>query len=157
MAAFLWHKVAAISGFSIWAVALNLVERSSSTSRMKAKCWTFTGITAIVAGTFGSHGFKPTDPVYKTLCSTDALPMIWCLEAWQVWQTGNLYHLVHTSALLVAPYTKRPHLFGSLLTFGIAAFSGTLYVVALTENRKLNKPAPFGGMSFILAWGSLLF
>uniref|UniRef100_A0A7I4F775 Transmembrane protein 256 homolog n=1 Tax=Physcomitrium patens TaxID=3218 RepID=A0A7I4F775_PHYPA len=81
MAAFLWHKVAAISG-----------------------------ITAIVAGTFGSHGFKPTDPVYKT-----------------VWQTGNLYHLVHTSALLVAPYTKRPHLvqFGSLLTFGIAAFSGT--------------------------------
>nr|PNR37370.1 hypothetical protein PHYPA_020478 [Physcomitrium patens]PNR37377.1 hypothetical protein PHYPA_020485 [Physcomitrium patens] len=110
MAAFLWHKVAAISGFSIWAVALNLVERSSSTSRMKAKCWTFTGITAIVAGTFGSHGFKPTDPVYKT-----------------VWQTGNLYHLVHTSALLVAPYTKRPHLvqFGSLLTFGIAAFSGT--------------------------------
>lgn len=54
-------------GFSIWAVALNLVERSSSTSRMKAKCWTFTGITAIVAGTFGSHGFKPTDPVYKTV------------------------------------------------------------------------------------------
>ncbi|KAG0576127.1 hypothetical protein M758_5G056800 [Ceratodon purpureus] len=111
MASCIWHKVAALSG-----------------------------VAAIAAGTYGSHGFKPKDPVYKT-----------------VWQTGNLYHLVHTSALLAAPLTKRPNLFGSLLSFGIVAFSGTLYVVALTEDRKLNKPAPFGGMAFIAAWASLLF
>lgn len=111
MASLLWHKVAAISG-----------------------------IAGIAAGTYGAHGFKPVDPVYKT-----------------VWQTANLYHLVHTSALLAAPLTKRPNLFGGLLTFGIIAFSGTCYVAALNENRKLSKPAPYGGCAFIAAWASLLF
>jgi len=32
-----------------------------------------------------------------------------------------------------------------------------MYVVAKTEDRKLGKPAPFGGMAFIAAWASLLF
>ncbi|KAL9264391.1 Transmembrane protein 256-like protein [Drosera capensis] len=43
-----------------------------------------------------------------------------------VWQTASLYHLTHTAALLAAPLTKYPTIFGGLLTTGILAFSGTI-------------------------------
>ncbi|KAL6144027.1 hypothetical protein ACLB2K_054722 [Fragaria x ananassa] len=122
----LWHKVAAVSGMA-----------------------------ALGLGSYGAHGFKPQNPVYK-----------------EVWQTASLYHLVHTAALLAAPLTKIPTIvvvywsllipvavfqFGGLLTTGILAFSGTCYTVALLEDRKYNKLAPFGGVAFIAAWASLLF
>eukprot|EP00252_Welwitschia_mirabilis_P012527 TRINITY_DN27634_c0_g3_i2.p1 TRINITY_DN27634_c0_g3~~TRINITY_DN27634_c0_g3_i2.p1 ORF type:complete len:112 (+),score=10.28 TRINITY_DN27634_c0_g3_i2:216-551(+) len=98
------------------------------------------GIAALCLGTYGAHVFKPSNPTYK-----------------EVWQTASLYHLVHTAALLAAPATKHPHVFGALLTFGITAFSGTCYTVAYYEDRKYSSLAPFGGFSFIAAWASLLF
>ncbi|XP_020525833.1 transmembrane protein 256 homolog isoform X5 [Amborella trichopoda] len=66
------------------------------------------GVAALGLGTYGAHVFQPHNPAYK-----------------DVWQTASLYHLVHTAALLAAPITKHPHVFGSLLTTGILAFSGT--------------------------------
>ncbi|PWA95203.1 transmembrane protein 256 [Artemisia annua] len=59
----IWHKVAAISGMA-----------------------------ALGLGTYGAHGFKPTNPTYK-----------------EVWNTASLYHLVHTAALLGAPIAKNPN------------------------------------------------
>lgn len=90
-------------------------------------------------GTYGAHGFKPKDPVYKN-----------------VWQTASLYHLVHTAALLAAPVTRRPHIFGGLLTAGILGFSGSCYTVAYYENRKYSTLAPFGGFLLLAGWASLL-
>ncbi|CAH9100783.1 unnamed protein product [Cuscuta epithymum] len=66
------------------------------------------GVAALGLGTYGAHGFKPKNPTYK-----------------EVWHTASLYHLVHTAALVASPITKRPHIFGGLLTAGIVAFSGT--------------------------------
>ncbi|PPD93501.1 hypothetical protein GOBAR_DD09567 [Gossypium barbadense] len=72
------------------------------------------GIAALGLGTYGFHIFKPENPVYK-----------------EVWQIASTYHLFHTAALLSAPITKRPHIFGGLLTAGILSFSGSnLYLVA---------------------------
>uniref|UniRef100_A0A804RG44 Uncharacterized protein n=1 Tax=Zea mays TaxID=4577 RepID=A0A804RG44_MAIZE len=68
-----------------------------------------------------------------------------------------MYHLVHTAALLGAPITKRPNVFGGLLTAGIVLFSGTCYTVAYLEDMKFSSPAPLGGFAFIAAWASLLF
>lgn len=98
------------------------------------------GVAALGLGTYGAHAFNPEDPSYK-----------------QVWQTASLYHLVHTAALLAAPITRHPNVFGGLLTAGIVAFSGTCYAVALLEDRKYSRLAPFGGFAFIGAWASLLF
>ncbi|KAG0610245.1 hypothetical protein M758_7G050000 [Ceratodon purpureus] len=98
------------------------------------------GMLAVGLGAYGTHMFKPTNPTNK-----------------DVWQTASLYHLVHTVALLAAPLTKRPRVFGGLLTFGLVAFSGSCYIAALYENRSLSLPAPFGGFGFIGAWASLLF
>ncbi|KAL0362057.1 UNVERIFIED_CONTAM: hypothetical protein Scaly_1160900 [Sesamum calycinum] len=98
------------------------------------------GVAALALGTYGAHGFKPKNPSYK-----------------EVWHTASLYHLVHTAALVAAPMTKHPNIFGGLLTTGILAFSGTCYVVAYLEDRTYSRLAPFGGFAFIGAWASLLF
>ncbi|KAH9745186.1 hypothetical protein KPL70_003967 [Citrus sinensis] len=98
------------------------------------------GVAALGLGTYGAHGFKPQNPSFK-----------------EVWQTASLYHLVHTAALVAAPITKNPNIFGGLLTAGILAFSGTCYTVAFLEDRKYSTLAPFGGFAFIGAWASLLF
>ncbi|KAJ4976658.1 hypothetical protein NE237_001764 [Protea cynaroides] len=98
------------------------------------------GIAALGLGTFGAHVFKPQNLVYK-----------------EVWHTASLYHLVHTAALVAAPITKRPQIFGGLLTAGILAFSGSCYVAAYLEDRKYSALAPFGGFAFVGAWASLLF
>ncbi|CAM6084038.1 unnamed protein product [Calypogeia fissa] len=98
------------------------------------------GMAALALGTYGAHVFNPTNLAYK-----------------DVYQTANLYHLVHTAALLGAPLTKRPNLFGGLLTLGIVAFSGSCYTTAIMESRDWALPAPFGGFAFIAAWASLLF
>ncbi|BAT80998.1 hypothetical protein LR48_Vigan07g048300 [Vigna angularis] len=93
------------------------------------------GVAALGLGTYGAHVFKPQNPAYK-----------------EVWHTASLYHLVHTAALVAAPITKHPTVFGGLLTTGILAFSGTCYTVALLEDRKHSTLAPFGGFAFIAAW-----
>lgn len=98
------------------------------------------GVAALGLGTYGAHFFKPQNPTYK-----------------DVWQTASLYHLVHTAALVSAPITKYPNVFGGLLTAGIVAFSGTCYTVAFLEDRKYSSLAPYGGFAFIAAWGSLFF
>ncbi|XP_009365224.2 transmembrane protein 256 homolog isoform X2 [Pyrus x bretschneideri] len=105
--------------------------------RLWHKVAAFSGMAALGLGTYGAHGFKPQNPTYK--------------------ETASLYHLVHTAALLAAPITKHPTIFGCLLTTGILAFSGTCYTVALLEDRNYSTLAPFGGFAFIAAWGSLLF
>ncbi|KAL3521382.1 hypothetical protein ACH5RR_019531 [Cinchona calisaya] len=111
--------------------------------RMDPRIWhkiaAISGMAALGLGTYGFHVFKPKDPAYK-----------------EVWDTASLYHLVHTVALLAAPVTGRPEIFGGLLTTGILAFSGTCYVVAYLEDRKYATLAPFGGFAFIGAWASLL-
>ncbi|KAJ4730184.1 hypothetical protein OWV82_002854 [Melia azedarach] len=98
------------------------------------------GVAALGLGTYGAHGFRPQNPTFK-----------------EVWQTASLYHLVHTAAMVAAPVTKYPNIFGGLLTTGIIAFSGTCYTVAFLEDRKYSTLAPFGGFAFIAAWASLLF
>ncbi|WVY91205.1 hypothetical protein V8G54_036719 [Vigna mungo] len=112
--------------------------------RMDPRVWhkvaAISGVAALGLGTYGAHVFKPQNPAYK-----------------EVWHTASLYHLVHTAALVAAPITKHPTVFGGLLTTGILAFSGTCYTVALLEDRKYSTLAPFGGFAFIAAWGSLFF
>ncbi|KAL9269931.1 hypothetical protein AKJ16_DCAP15929, partial [Drosera capensis] len=68
-------------------------------------------------------------------------PLIWHKVAPSpVWQTASLYHLTHTAALLAAPLTKNPTIFGGLLTTGILAFSGTSLNQTLTTENKSGVP-----------------
>jgi uncharacterized membrane protein YgdD (TMEM256/DUF423 family) len=100
------------------------------------------GLTAVFAGTFGAHGLKGR-------IADDLLAN---------YLTGVLYHLVHAVALLsVALIAGRVRsslavACGWLMVAGICIFSGSLYVMAMTDQRWLGMITPFGGVSFIVAW-----
>ena len=114
-------------------------------SRMAVLAASLGGL-AVIAGAFGAHGLK-------AMLSEQAL-------AW--WHTGAQYHLVHALVLLVAatvPATrpKARALANGALVAGIAIFSGSLYVMALTGVTALGAVTPIGGVGLIVGWFALAF
>ncbi len=68
------------------------------------------------------------------------------------------YQFFHTLALLlcITLFTLRKQMLiiaaGMLFAVGIVAFSGSLYIKTLFDVLSVGKLAPFGGLSFALAW-----
>lgn len=96
---------------------------------------------AVVLGAFGAHGLKNILGANGTL---------------DVWQTAVLYHLAHAIALVALAL----HGTGNrgacyLLLAGIAIFSGSLYLLALTNIRWLGAITPLGGLCFLAGWAWL--
>ncbi|HEX7047409.1 MAG TPA: DUF423 domain-containing protein [Gammaproteobacteria bacterium] len=96
----------------------------------------------VVLGAFGAHALKGRlDP-----------------EMLAVWQTAVQYHLVHALGMVVIAMAAlhwqnaQFAIAGWLLLAGILLFSGSLYVLALTEVRWLGAITPLGGVAFILGW-----
>lgn len=100
-------------------------------------------LIGVGAGAFGAHGLK-------RLISPDMLG---------VWQTAVLYQLVHgLGMLIVAALCARfsPSLLslaGAVMLLGILIFSGSLYVLVLTDIKWLGAITPIGGAAFLVAWG----
>ncbi len=92
----------------------------------------------VALGAFGAHALK------STLATNDAT---------DVWKTAVLYHFIHALALLllaVLPVTNR--LAAGFLVAGIVLFSGSLYLLALTNIRWLGVVTPIGGLCFLAGW-----
>ncbi|RLN96200.1 hypothetical protein BBJ28_00025163, partial [Nothophytophthora sp. Chile5] len=53
------------------------------------------------------------------------------------WETAAHYQLLHSVVLLATPLCKRPGLAGGLIATGTLLFSGSLYAMTLTGQRKL--------------------
>jgi len=99
------------------------------------------GALGVALGAFGAHGLKQlvTDP-----------------HLLDVWDTGARYHLVHAVALLgVAAHPSPPVWAGRLFVAGTLLFSGSLYVMALTDVRILGAITPLGGLCYIAGWLAL--
>lgn len=93
---------------------------------------------AVALGAFGAHALR------------DALgsrQLGW-------WQTGVEYQMGHALALLAlaALPIHRPGWPALLLGVGAAVFSGSLYVMALTQLRWLGAVTPLGGAGMIAGW-----
>ena len=101
-----------------------------------------TGFTAVLLGALGAHG-----PVHEQLKAAGEVDH---------WQTALHYHLPH--ALLLAMLALhggagRAHAWAWRLIFaGLLLFSGSLYVLALTQARGLGAVTPFGGACLMLGW-----
>lgn len=104
------------------------------------------GFLAVAFGAFAAHGLKK-------LLSPGLL---------DVFQTGVEYQALHAIALLVVGMLGRRG--GGLRTLrwagwafatGILLFSGSLYLLALTDARWLGAVTPFGGSAFLLGWALL--
>lgn len=94
-------------------------------------------------GAFGAHGLK-------ALISPELMV---------VYQTGVTYQMWHSLGLIAIavinqnqPQTKLLSWAGWLMFAGIIIFSGSLYLLAILNQRWLGMITPIGGVSFLSAW-----
>jgi len=101
------------------------------------------GFLVIALGAFGAHGLKPVLQTHQTL---------------EIWEKAVLYHAIHTLVLLALAMQSVVSR-GAVISFvcGIVLFSGSLYVLAVTNIRWLGAVTPFGGVGFLLGWAWLFF
>ena len=96
---------------------------------------------AVALGAFGAHGLKAILQAHEMV---------------SVWEKAVLYHFLHALALIVlalhAIGTRAPSF---LFLAGIVLFSGSLYLLALTNVRWLGAITPLGGLCFLAGWAWL--
>ena len=96
---------------------------------------------AVLLGAFGAHALKGT---LQAHAMTD------------VWNKAVLYHFIHAIALLVLAAFPTGRLTPALFVGGIALFSGSLYLLALTNIKWLGAITPLGGLCFLAGWVCLV-
>ena len=103
------------------------------------------GFLGVALGAFGAHALAPR---WKDTPNLEA-----------AFKTGVQYHMVHALALMGIAWagTQWPGsglltAAGWLLVLGIVLFSGSLYALALTGNRRLGAITPLGGLAFLGGW-----
>ena|ERR1700731_1868575 len=76
----------------------------------------------------------------------------------RIWQTGVLYHLLHTVVLLVlSVWRPVPRAAYALILAGVIVFSGSLYTLALTNIKWFGAITPLGGLCILAGWLVLAF
>lgn len=104
------------------------------------------GFVGVALGAFGAHGLE------ARLQANDRI---------ETWETATLYLFVHVLALLIVVHwnDRKPDrsfiVAGWCFVVGVFVFSGSLYVLSLSNITKLGMIAPIGGVSFLVGWGSL--
>ncbi len=97
---------------------------------------------AVALGAFGAHSLKSTLELRGML---------------DVWNKAVLYHFIHAIALLVLALYGNVNCGAWWLLFaGIFLFSGSLYLLALTNLRWLGAVTPLGGLCFLAGWAWLI-
>jgi len=75
-----------------------------------------------------------------------------------VWQTAVFYQVVHGFGIwLNALSPGRDRVAAYCFLAGVVVFSGSLYLLALTEWRWLGAVTPIGGVAFLAGWLRLAF
>lgn len=98
---------------------------------------------AVALGAFGAHSLKGTLQAHDMV---------------NVWEKAVLYHFLHALALLVlASHEIGSRVPAILFMAGIILFSGSLYLLALTNVRWLGAITPLGGVCFLAGWIWLAF
>jgi len=104
----------------------------------------FAGV-AVAMGAFGAHMLKPRLSE----------------RMMEVFETGVRYHMFHSLALLFSGWALTEFESGIFrkaawsFCAGIIIFSGSLYVLALSEIQWLGAMTPIGGVLFLTGWACL--
>ncbi|GIV57537.1 MAG: membrane protein [Rhodothermaceae bacterium] len=102
---------------------------------------------AVAAGAFGAHGLAGRLTA----------------ERLQTFETAVRYQMYHALALLVVGWMGQAlavwqlQAAGALFTAGIVLFSGSLYVLVLTDTPWLGAVTPFGGVAFLMGWAMVVW
>lgn len=103
------------------------------------------GFLAVALGAFGAHAL---DGVLSTYGEG-------------IWDTAVQYQMFHAAGIILAGILMHPNLFGPLrslrnavicMNVGVFFFSGSLFVLALTEIGKFGAITPIGGVFFLIGW-----
>ncbi|WP_189572831.1 DUF423 domain-containing protein [Marinobacter zhanjiangensis] len=102
---------------------------------------------AVMAGAFGAHGLRG-------MVSERAL---------EVFQTAVTYQIYHAIALVLVALLSATGLSrrllgvaGGFFLAGIILFSGSLYLLVLTDIRWVGPITPLGGVCFMVGWAVLV-
>lgn len=107
----------------------------------------FSGFLSVALGAFGAHGLKEILDTYGSA----------------IFGTAVQYQMFHTLGLLAigvlqVSYPQRSfRLCGWCFILGIILFSGSLYIMALSEMSWLGIITPIGGTAFLIGWGALVY
>lgn len=98
----------------------------------------------VAAGAFGAHGLEGR-------VTPDRL---------DTFHTAVTYQMYHALALLAVGWAAQGgsalvHGAGYCFVAGIVVFSGSLYLLVLTDTSWLGAITPIGGAAFIVGWGLL--
>jgi uncharacterized membrane protein YgdD (TMEM256/DUF423 family) len=101
------------------------------------------GFLSVALGAFGAHVLEGKIPDKYI----------------ETWQTAVQYQMFHTLGLFIVALlaAKWPHISsipiaGWLMFAGIVLFSGSLYVLSVTQIKVLGAITPFGGVAFLIGW-----
>jgi|TARA_B110000902_G_scaffold127487_1_gene148635 uncharacterized membrane protein YgdD (TMEM256/DUF423 family) len=116
------------------------------TSEKVLKTASVFGVLAVAIGAFGAHGLE------SILIENNRV---------ETFETAVQYHFYHTIALLIVAVllqnkaSKCLNWAAILFSLGILLFSGSLYILALSNFTFLGAITPLGGLCFIAAWAAL--
>ena len=105
-------------------------------------------LLGVAAGAFGAHGLEDYFVKHPDLEAT--------------YLTAVRYQLIHGLALLVVAWAVNQwpgslvNWGGYLLVAGVLIFSGSLYLLVLTDTRWLGAITPIGGVAFLAGWALLI-
>jgi uncharacterized membrane protein YgdD (TMEM256/DUF423 family) len=105
-------------------------------------CASVAGFVGVALGAFAAHGLRGR-------LSAEMLG---------AFETGVRYQMYHVFALFAAAWAWsrwQSYAFraaGTLFILGIVLFSGSLYLLAMTDSRWLGMITPLGGLAFLAGW-----
>jgi uncharacterized membrane protein YgdD (TMEM256/DUF423 family) len=98
---------------------------------------------AVALGAFGAHGLEGKIPDRYL----------------EIWKTAVQYQMFHALGLFAVglllgkfPQAGLISTAGWMMFVGIVLFSGSLYVLSVTQIKPLGAITPFGGVAFLIAW-----
>ncbi|HUA37376.1 MAG TPA: DUF423 domain-containing protein [Candidatus Sulfopaludibacter sp.] len=113
------------------------------TSTLANRIAAVVGLLAVALGAFGAHGLKDLLAQNGTTA---------------IWEKAVFYHFIHAVMLFVLANRKPfPAVAWWSLLIGIGIFSGSLYLLGVTNAHWLGALTPIGGASFIVGWTCLIF
>jgi uncharacterized membrane protein YgdD (TMEM256/DUF423 family) len=105
-------------------------------------------LLGVAAGAFGAHGLEGYFAEHPDLEAT--------------YLTAVRYQLIHGLALLAVAWAavqwpgSLVNWSGYLLIAGVLIFSGSLYLLVMTDTRWLGAVTPIGGVAFLVGWALLI-
>ena len=121
-----------------------LMQQRQNSLRLFVTMGGVNGLAGVALGAFGAHSLKAT---------------LEANGATAVYQTAAQYQMAHALALLLVGLlserlsaAKQIRAVGWLFAWGILIFSGSLYLLALTNVKILGAITPLGGLCFLSGW-----